>query len=249
MRLLLALVFSSVFGFGTGFCNLAVSQTQPPAGPVTMNSVYVGADGKFESAPDTAVLQFNIAAQESTAKAAYDKAAAAIQQVRQALSANNIDPKMAEFGFFAIQPMFDWKDPKHRVIGYRVICAVSIKLHDFSKVGALTQAMAQIDSTENQSLEYTLQDVEAAKIKATEDAMHKAHNEANAVAVAGGRTLGQLLYASVDVTQNVILPVPVMRSMATAAPLGANQVAPVTENFTPKSVTISAHVNAMYEMK
>ena len=24
------------------------------------NSVYVGADGKFESAPDTAVIQFNI---------------------------------------------------------------------------------------------------------------------------------------------------------------------------------------------
>jgi uncharacterized protein YggE len=244
MRLHWALVFSLVFAF----CNLAASQTQP-SGSVTMNSIYVGADGKFESAPDTAALQFNIAAQESTAKAAYDKAAGATQQVRQALSANNIDPKMAEFGFFAVQPMFDWKDPKHRVIGYRVTSSVSIRLHDFSKVGALTQLMAEIESTENQSLSYTLQDVEAAKIKATEDAMHKAHNEANAVAVAGGRTLGQLLYASVDVTQNVILPVPVMRSMAAAAPLRANEVPPVTENFTPKSVTISAHVNALYEMK
>src|SRR5579863_440621 len=165
--------------------SIALAQSQLPAGTVPMNSVYVGADGKYESAPDTAVLQFNIAAQESTSRAAYDKASAAAQQVRQALTSNGIDLKTAEFGFFAIQPMFDWKDPKHRVIGYRVVSNVRVRLHEFSKVGVLTQQMAEIDSTENQSLSYTLENVEAAKIKATEDAIHKAHNEANAVATAG----------------------------------------------------------------
>ena len=228
---------------------MALAQSQAPANSVVMNSVYVGADGKFESAPDTAVLQFNIAAQESKARAAYDKASAAAQQVREALSSNGIDPKTAEFGFFAVQPMFDWKDSKHRVIGYRVVSNVIVKLHDFSKVGALTEQMAEIDSTENQSLNYTLQEVEAAKIKATEDAMHKAHNEANAVAAGGGRTLGQLIYASVDVNQNVVVPVPVMRPMMNAARAGAAEVTPPTEGFTPKSVTVNAHVNAMYELK
>jgi len=33
------------------------------------NSVYVGADGKFESAPDTAVIQFNISVQEDSSQA------------------------------------------------------------------------------------------------------------------------------------------------------------------------------------
>jgi uncharacterized protein len=231
------------------FSHLARGQSQAPTGSVVMNSVYVGADGKFESAPDTAVLQFNIAAQESTAKAAYDKASAAAQQVRQALSSNGIDPKIAEFGFFAVQPMFDWKDPKHRVIAYRVVSSVTVKLHDFPKVGALTEQMAEIDTTENQSLNYTLQDVEAAKIKATEDAMHKAHNEANAVAAAGGRTLGALIYASVDVNQNVVVPVPLMRPMMATARAAAAEATPPTEGFTPKSVTVNAHVNAMYELK
>ena len=211
-----------------------------------MNTVYVGADGKYESAPDTALIQFNIAAQADSSRAAYDKAAAATEQVRQALKSNGIDPKAAEFGFFAVQPMYDWKNPKHKVIGYRVVSNVSLKLHDFSKVGPITQQMADIDSTENQTLNYTLENIDAAKLKATEDAMRKARAEANAVAVAGGRTLGDLVYASVDVNQP-IMPVP-MRALAMSAP-GAAPAPPPTEGFTPQSVTINAHVNAMYGLK
>lgn len=225
----------------------ALAQSQPPAG-VLINSVYVGADGKYESAPDTAVLQFNIAAQQSTARDAYDKATAATEQVRQALRNNGIDPKTAEFGFFAVQPVYDWKDPKHHVIAYQVISNVTLKLHDFSKIGALTQQMADIDSTQNQSLRYTLENIEAAKIKATEDAMKKAQNEARAVATAGGRTLGELLYASVDVNQAAIVPVQ-MAPMARAAVAGAAPPPAPTEEFTPQSVTINAHVNAMFGLK
>ncbi len=227
--------------------SMSLAQSQPPAGAVPMNSVYVGADGKYESAPDTAVLQFNIAAQEDTARAAADKAAAAADQVRQALKNNGLETKAAQIGFYAVQPMYDWKNPKHRVIGYRVVSNVIVKLHDFSKVGALTQQMADIDSTENQSLSYTLENVETAKIRAIEDAMHKAFNEADTVAVSGGRALGELLYASVDVNQQVV-PVPMACPMA-AMRAGAAEATPPTEGFTPQSVTISAHVNAMYALK
>jgi uncharacterized protein YggE len=243
-------VVTLVFSAALLLCSMALAQSQPPANAVPMNAVYVGADGRYESAPDTAVLRFNIAGQDSTSRAAYDKASAAAQQVRQALTSNGIDVKTAEFGFFAVQPMYDWKDPKHRVIGYRVVSNVIVKLHEFSKVGVLTQQMAEIDSTENQSLSYTLENVEDAKIKATEDAMHKAHNEANAVASAGGRTLGELLYASVDVNQNVVVPVPMAPRAMTAMRAGATaEATPPTEGFTPQSITVNAHVNAMYGLK
>lgn len=226
--------------------SLALAQLQPPP-PGLGNVVYVGADGKFESAPDTAVLQFNIAAQQDNARDAYDKASTTMEQVRQAMRSNGIDPKTAEFGFFAVQPMYDYKNPRQRVIGYKVVSNVTLKLHDFSKIGALTQQMAAIDSTENQSLRYTLENIESAKIKATEDAMRKAQNEARAVATAGGRTLGELLYASVDVNQ-AIVPVPMQAYAMRAGGTGAAP-APPTEEFTPQSVTINAHVNAMFGLK
>src|SRR5579872_5631095 len=100
--------------------SMSLAQSQPPAGAVPMNSVYVGADGKYESAPDTAVLQFNISAQEENAKAAYDRAAHAAEQTRQILRSNHIDPKEAQISSFSIDPVYDYRNPKRKLVGYRV---------------------------------------------------------------------------------------------------------------------------------
>jgi uncharacterized protein YggE len=69
-----------------------------PALTAQPNSVYVGADGKYESAPDTAVIEFNISAQEDTSQAAYQHASKDTEQVRQVLHANGIEPKAANIG-------------------------------------------------------------------------------------------------------------------------------------------------------
>ena len=60
------------------------------------NTVFVGADGKFESAPDTALIQFNISAQENSPRAAYDRAAQETEQVREIMRDNGVEPKSAE---------------------------------------------------------------------------------------------------------------------------------------------------------
>src|SRR5271165_1311535 len=60
------------------------------------NTVWVGADGKFESEPDTALVQFNISAQEEKLQDANDRATRAAEQVCQLLRANGIDPKDAQ---------------------------------------------------------------------------------------------------------------------------------------------------------
>ncbi len=69
--------------------------------------------------------------------------------------------------------MYDWKNPKHKVIGYRVTSDVTLKLRDFTKIGALTEQLADIEDTQNQSVNYTLEDIEQAKAKASEDALKK----------------------------------------------------------------------------
>jgi uncharacterized protein YggE len=78
------------------------------------NSVYVGADGKFESAPDTAVIQFNISVQEDSSQAAYQHASKDAEQVREVLRANGIEPKAATIGFLSVQPMYDWTEMRNK---------------------------------------------------------------------------------------------------------------------------------------
>jgi uncharacterized protein YggE len=228
-------------------CILATTSfaQEHPAVTALPNSVYVGADGKFESAPDTAVVQFNISVQDSSSQAAYDHASKEAEQVRQVLRANGIEPKAANIGFLSVQPVYEWK-PKQKVIGYRVTTDVTLKLKDFSKIGSITQQLADANVSETQILSYTLETIDEAKNKAVEDAYRRARNSADAIARASGRTLGELSYASVDTFENQRFPGPrlgrAMAAMDKAAP------AP-TEEFTPQAVTVTAHVNALFNLK
>ena len=226
---------------------LASAQVSSTSSAIQINTIYAGADGKFEAAPDTAVIRMDIASQQDTSRAAYDRAAVAVNHVRQVLTSNGIDLKAAQFGAYQMQPMYDWKNPKHKVIGYRVTSDVTLKLRDFKKIGAITEQLADIEDTQNQSVNYTLEDIEQAKAKASEDALKKARNQAAAVATAGGRTLGDLLYASVDVNQQNIVPVFAQASMARSAAPAATP--PPMTDFTPQTVTIDAHVNALFALK
>jgi uncharacterized protein YggE len=216
-----------------------------PAVTAQPNSVFVGADGKFETNPDTALIQFDISVQEDNSKAAYDRASKAAEQIRQILRSNGIEPKTAEIGYYAVQPVYDYRTAKQKVVGYRVNANVSLKLKDFSKVAPIVQQLADSDVT-NQSVTYTLENIDAAKTKAVEDAYRRARELADALAHAGGRTVGQLSYASVDTFENV-RPVP-MRARPMAMNMSAQQAAP-TEEFSPQNSTVTAHVNAVFELK
>lgn len=216
-----------------------------PAVSAQPNTVYVGAEGKFESAPDTAQIQFNVFAQESTSQAAYQGASKNVEQVRQVLRANGIDPKAANIGFLSVQPVYEYR-PKPRVIGYRVTTDVTLRLKDFAKVGPLTQQLADANVSETQTLSYTLENIDEAKNKAVEDAYRRAHHSAETLARASGRSLGELSFASVDTFENPRIVMPHMARM-----MGANAAAAPapTEEFTPQTVTVTAHVNALFNLK
>jgi uncharacterized protein len=226
------------------FAMLAFGQDRPTI-TAQPNTVFVGADGKFEANPDTAVVQFNISAQENNSRAAYDRASKAAEQVRQILRSNGIEPTAAQLGYFSIEPVYDYKEAKRKLVAYRVNVSVSLKLKDFTKIAPIVQQLSDSDITSDQSISYTLDDMDAAKTKAVEDAYRRARASAEAVARTGGRTLGELSYASVDTFENV-RPMPMQPMMKMSAMAAAP--AP-TEEFSPQTTSVTAHVNAMFLLK
>ncbi len=239
------LISVSLLTFASVLVSPLIANAQDRTSNPSPNTVWVGADGKFEAEPDTAVVQFNISAQEENLQAANTRASKAAEQVRQLLRNNGLDPKQAQVGMFSVQPVYDYKNPKRKLVGYRVDTSITIKFKDFSKIGPITQGLADMDITGNQSLSYILEDMDAAKIKAVEDALRRTHEEASAVARSSGRTLGELSYASVD-TYEQPRPRPMM--MAQAMKAEAAPPAP-TEEFGAEKITVTAHVNAMYNLK
>jgi uncharacterized protein YggE len=226
--------------------SLAFGQDRPTV-TAQPNTVYVSADGKFEANPDTAVVQFNISAQKDKSSEAYERASQAAEQVRQILRSNGIDPKEAQIGAFSIQPVYDYSKAKQKLVAYRVNADVTLKLKDFTKVAALAQQFSDMDVTGNQSVSYTLEEIDVAKTKAVEDAYRRARLSAAAIAKAGARTLGDLSYASVDTFENV--RVQPMAMGLRKAELAAPAVPGPTEEFTPQTVSVTAHVNTIFNLK
>lgn len=145
-----------------------------------------------------------------------------------------------------MQPAYEWTSGKQKLIGYRVTTNVTLKLKDFSKIGPITQQLADANVSETQTLNYTLENIDDAKNKAVEDAYRRARNSAEALARASGRTVGELSYASVDTFENQHFPVP---RMARAMSIKAEAAPAPTEEFTPQNVTVTAHVNALFNLK
>ena len=81
VALLTLLLFSGALAHGQDHPTI----TAPP------NSIFVGAEGKFEANPDTALVQFNISAQDNNSRAAYDRASKQSEQVRGILRSNGIE--------------------------------------------------------------------------------------------------------------------------------------------------------------
>lgn len=233
-------VLGAAFAIGTPLA------AQDQSTKVIPNSIWVGADGKFESDPDTALVQFNISAQEEKLADANQKATQAAEQVRQLLRSNGIDPSAAQISRFATQPVYDYKNAKRKLVGYRVDANISIKVKDFSKIGPISEGLANMEVTDT-SITYQLDNIDEAKIKAVQDGLRRAHDEANAVAVAGGRSLGELSYASIDTFEPQ--PVRPMMMKAQMAGAAANAPAPATAEFSAEKITVTAHVNALYSLK
>ena len=231
-----------------GLSSLPSFAQQNPSVTAQPNTIYVGADGKFEAAPDTAVIQFNISAQGNTAPEAETEAEKQAATTRQILRANGIDPKEAQIGFYSVSPRYDYRDQKQKLIGYQVTTSATLKLKDFSKIGPITQQLADASVGQSQSLSYTLESTEEAKRKAVADAYRRARGSAEALASASGRALGELSYASVDTQENIRVFAPMARRAMPMAAGGMQAPAP-TEEFTPQNVTVTAHVNAVFVLK
>src|SRR5205807_7535964 len=133
--------------------------------------------------------------------------------------------------------------PQHKVVAYQVSSAVSVKLTDFQKIPGIVQQMSQLDVTGDQSISYTLENIDAAKQKAVEDAYRHARDSAETIARSGGRALAEMQYASVDTFEQVriLANLPMQPRMA----MSAAATAP-TAGFSPQKVVVTAHVNALF---
>lgn len=212
------------------------AQTVTPAA----NTIAVAADGQFQAAPDTAVVELQMTGQNVNLKDAYAAAQAQAEQVRGILRDQGVAPEQAHWNSYQVQPNFDYKT--HRVMDYTASVSAQLRLTDFNKIGPLVDAFGQAGLSALRGVRFELKDMTAAKSAAIQDAYRQVHGEADALAMTAGRKLGELSSASVDVSLPGVIRPMAMMARASSAP------AP-TEEFTPETITVNARVSAVFRLQ
>ena len=130
-------------------------------------------------------------------------------------------------------------------------------LRDFEEIGPIVQQLAERDVTDNETVGFILENIEAAKQKAVEDGYRRANDSALAVAKSGGRTLGELSCASVGAMEQAQGQSRRRESLEFAPGAATDNLLPhkeaeysaPTSEFSAQTIVVKAHIHAVFVLR
>ena len=147
----------------------------------------------------------------------------------------------ATVGMPAVQPC-----PPASIVGYTVTQSVDVKIRDFTKIGDIMGGVVTNGANQVGQLSFTLDDPTTVQNQAEADAIAKAKVEAQAIAQAGGFTIGRLLGVQTGGS-----PYPVYNSYATSAmaPQSVDLKSAPTPAIQAGSQEVDMTVSLQYEIQ
>jgi uncharacterized protein YggE len=134
--------------------------------------------------------------------------------------------------------------PPSSIVGYTVTQSVDVKIRDFTKIGDIMGGVVANGANQVGQLSFTLDDPTTVQNQAEADAIAKAKTEAQAIAQAGGFSLGRLLNV-----QTGGAPYPVMYAAAAPAMASVNAKAAPAPAIQVGSQEVDMTVTLQYEIQ
>jgi len=217
----------------------AVSVGGPTAGPTAGITVTGTAD--VAGTPDTLRLDLAVAARADTVNKALDQANSAAKKVQDSLRHNGVAAKDLQTTDLQIQPEYSYPSNDTPVLqGYTVSEGITARLRDLGRAGSAISEAASAggNAVRINGIQLDLSDTSKLVAAARDKAMADAKDKAEQYAKAAGRSLGQV----VSVTENVSEPPPVDYSMRAAAAPDALKSVPIQ----PGSQDVGVRVSVVY---
>ena len=199
----------------------AAAQTQPNSEvKFVADTLIVQAEGSYETDPDLATLTFDVSSQEKQLKDAYGKASQSMSNIVGVAQRNGLTKDAIQTGVLTVTPFYEG-DRKRRARAYLVQGEVTLKVQDFSKVGAIIDDSVQDGIADFRSLTYSLANEESAKQKAVADAMNRAIGRATAALEQSKQKLGPTRYVNLEV-RNLVGARPIEMAYVAAETVSVN---------------------------
>lgn len=159
-------------------------------GPTTISVTGVG---EVFATPDIATFSFTVEANEIDASVAQSKSAETMNAVLAYLKETGVDEKDVKTSSYSMNPRYEYPDTpctqwgcpprgEPKLTGYQVSQTVTVKVRDTSKAGEIISNVGEKGALNVSGLSFTIDDEEAIKTKAREEAIADAKTKAEVLA-------------------------------------------------------------------
>ncbi|MGE3601081.1 MAG: SIMPL domain-containing protein [Dehalococcoidia bacterium] len=216
--------------------SVSAQEPEPP-------QLTVQGQGVVTARPDVAIITMGAVVRRDTAEQAFTDANTAAGSLTQFLRSLGIAERDITTRQFSLSPEFTRGegDAEPRLVAWRGTNILSVKVRDFSTIGAVIDGAVQILGSDAQisGITFTIENTDAVAGQAREQAVAEARARAEQLAAAAGVRLIRIL--SITET-SAPLPRPV------AADVAAAPVARAVAEVAPGEQTITVSVEVVYEI-
>lgn len=192
----------SRFSVIVAVCAALAGVAAPASAQQTVNTVTVGATEKVDVEADIGRATFGVRAKDATARGATDELSRETKSVLDALKGAGFTSDELATGSVRLRRecIRSCKDPNprdnkpaDRVMGYVGSATVNLETSKLDKLGAAVDAAVDGGANSIRSVNYDVEDKDAAVLEALRQAVRSARDKAQVIAEETGRTLGPAL--------------------------------------------------------
>ena len=232
---------------GCGSAPAGTSAAGAASAPETAETITVSASGTVRLVPDKATVSFGVTTQERTAELAQSKNSEAVKNVIEVLTGRGVEEKSIRTTYYSMYPQYDWSDGDQRITGYNATTTMTVQDQNIEDLGALLSACVAAGINNVDNVSFLCSGYDEAYRQALAQAVAASKDKAEALAQAGGKTLGEPITitegwqdSSARYEWNAEVPLAMKEAAAgdTAGP-----------SLQPGETEITANVTVTYRMK
>ena len=198
MSIRIIILIFAVLSLGMGPLN-ARAQEEPvvfKCNKEEIPKITITQTAKIESEPDKAVLDLRITIEETKIERAYQKNTEKMNQVIDIFKSHGVEKKDIKTTAYQITPLYEGKplfSKVHRPTSYTVSHDLSVNVFKLDSIGDIVGQVAEIESVNLESIDFTSTKLEDLKKEAFKKAAQSAHDLAMGTVSAAGGKLGKVL--------------------------------------------------------
>lgn len=201
--------------------------------------------GVIDAKPNMATLSIEVNQTAPTAAKAKALADEKVAAYFSFLEKNGVATKDINAANLQTQPEYEYvKDQSPKIIGYRAIRNVEVKLMDLSKLNTLMDGALKAGLNDIQGIQMGVSDPAAYQQQAREAAINDAQSKAKSVASGFGVKLGEVYRIRYDTNPQPRPMPPMLRMAAFAAPDNAK----VNETYQQQNLHFTDQVDVVYTL-